>query len=173
LPVALFNLDKLDESSYLIYKPFGMLIGLYIYVLGYLYLLKYSKSVETYTGRISKFKFPHPDLMEKKDQIIKALKEGKLYQDPTLTVAKMAEYLGWPINSLSSVINETFDTNFNDLINQYRVQAFKEKALHPDSHKYSILGLGQEVGFQSKASFYRAFKKETGMIPTDFLKSQP
>ncbi|WP_099544758.1 helix-turn-helix domain-containing protein [Maribacter sp. 4G9] len=42
----------------------------------------------------------------------------------------------------------------------------------PESQKYLIVGLGQEVDFRSKASFYRAFKKETGMTPSQFIKSQ-
>ncbi len=171
VPVALFYVDRFDDNSYLIYKPMGVFKALCIYLLGYFYLLKYAKKVETYAERIGNFKFTKSDLIQKKDKILNALEKDKLYEDPSITVAKLAGHLGLPINSLSRMINETLNTNFNDLINQYRVQAFKSRVLAPDSHKYSILGLGQEVGFRSKASFYRAFKKETGMTPSDFMKS--
>ncbi|MEM9324703.1 MAG: helix-turn-helix domain-containing protein [Bacteroidota bacterium] len=75
------------------------------------------------------------------------------------------------LRPVSKMINESLRTNFNDLINAHRVEAFKELALRSGSKKYSIMGMGHEVGFSSKASFYRAFKKETGMTPTDYLKS--
>jgi AraC-like DNA-binding protein len=86
-------------------------------------------------------------------------------------VTKLAQQLGWPVNDLSFLINEAFRTNFNDWINNYRIEVFKELLRHPENRKYSILGLSQEVGFSSKASFYRAFKKVTGVTPSDYLKS--
>jgi len=41
-----------------------------------------------------------------------------------------------------------------------------------EGQKYLIVGLGQEDDFRSKASLYRTFKKETGMTPSQFIKSQ-
>lgn len=171
-PIGLIFIEYVDANSAYLYKPLGAIISLCIYILGYLYLLKYGKVVESYTERISKFSFSTDELEERKDQILRALTEDKLYNDTTLTIAKLANHLSWPINSLSSVINETLQTNFNDLINHHRIAAFKSLVLEPESNKYSIVGLGQEVGFSSKASFYRAFKKETGMTPSDYIKSQ-
>lgn len=172
IPIALLYIDQLDDNSAYIYKPLGTLIGLCIYGLGYLYLLYYLRPVNSYIDRIKKFRFSDSGAGEKKEQILQALKEEKLYEDPALTVSKLAGHLNWPINKLSGMINEIWHTNFNDLTNQLRVEAFKEKMLQPENRKYSIVGLGQEVGFRSKASFYRAFKKETGMTPSDYLKAQ-
>lgn len=172
IPIAFIFIKDLDDNSYLIYKPLGSIVGFCIYLLGYVYLLKYSRVIGKYTERIHKFKSDAQELHEKKDQILKALIDDKLYLDPKITVAKLAGHLGWPINSLSNIINQSLHTNFNDLINYHRVEAFKQKILEPDNDKYSILGLSQEVGFSSKASFYRAFKKETGLTPSDYLKSQ-
>jgi len=172
LPLALYYIEELDDNSFLIYKPLGIIVGLCIYILGYFYLIKYQRIVGSYSDRVKNFKFSPSDIDLKKEQILNALRTDKLYEDSSLTVAKLAGHLGWPINNLSRMINETLDTNFNDLINKHRVDAFKEKLLQPDSRKYSILGLGQGVGFSSKASFYRAFKKETGITPSDYLKSQ-
>ncbi|WP_462250683.1 helix-turn-helix domain-containing protein [Ekhidna sp.] len=169
-PIALIFIEQMDDNSALIYKPIGTIIGLSIYVLGYFYLLKYVKVVETYTDRIKKFSFSEEELEDKKKQILHALKEEKLYQDPGLTLGKLASHLNCPINSVSNIINETLQTNFNDLISHHRIAAFKDLIIQPESNKYSIVGLGQEVGFSSKASFYRAFKKETGMTPSDYLK---
>ncbi|MCR9248866.1 MAG: helix-turn-helix domain-containing protein [bacterium] len=172
VPIALSVIEQVDENSEFLYKPLGSIIALFIYVTGYLYVLKYSKLVETYSDRISKFSFSTDELSDKKDEILKVLSEEKIYQDPGLTIAKMARQLNWPINNVSRIINESLHTNFNDLINHHRIIAFKERIVQPESEKYSIVGLGQEVGFSSKASFYRAFKKETGMTPSEFMKNQ-
>lgn len=172
VPLALLFIDQFDDNSYLIYKPYGLLIGLCIYLLGYMYLMKYLKAVNSYTDKSEKFNFTAAELEAKQNQVLKALEEEKLYQDSAINLAKMAGHLGWPINTLSTTINEVLRTNFNDLINKYRIEAFKELVTRPESEKYSITGLGQEVGFSSKASFYRAFKKETGMTPSDFLQSK-
>ena len=172
VPIALVFIEEVDDNSALFYKSLGIIIGLFIYLLGYLYLLKYARVVETYTDRIMKFSFSEEELDDKKEQILLTLRKEKIYQDPGLTIAKLAGHLNWPINSVSSIINESLQTNFNDLISKHRVMEFKDRVLEPDSNKYSIVGLGQEVGFSSKASFYRAFKKETGMTPSDYIKSQ-
>ncbi|MEO1054382.1 MAG: helix-turn-helix transcriptional regulator [Bacteroidota bacterium] len=172
IPIGLMFIEELDENSEWLYKPLGAIETLMIYILGYLYLMKYSKVIGDYMDKVSKFKFSANELDDKKNEILEALRQQELYKDPKITVAKLAGHLGWPINSVSKLINETLQTNFNDLINQFRVSAFKQLAVTPDSKKYSILGLGQEVGFSSKASFYRVFKKETGMTPSEFMKSQ-
>ena len=45
--------------------------------------------------------------------------------------------------------------------------------LKEDKHKQlSLLGIAQECGFNSKATFNRVFKKLTNYSPTEYLKSQ-
>ncbi|MEM6805587.1 MAG: helix-turn-helix domain-containing protein [Bacteroidota bacterium] len=172
VPISLVFIENVDENSALLYKPLGIIIGGGIYLLGYLYIARYAKVVDNYIERISNFTFSAADLAKWKGNILHALEKEKLFRDAGITVGQLAKHLGLPINSLSHIINESFDTNFSDLINHHRILAFKELVLQPDSKKYSILGMGQEVGFSSKASFYRAFKKETGLTPSDYIKSQ-
>ncbi len=169
---GLIFIENLDKNSALLYKPLGVFMGLCIYLLGYLYILKYAEVIKNYAKRISNFNISEEELEHLKNKILFTLKEEKLYKDSSITIAKFANHISWPINKLSTVINESFQTNFNDLINHYRITAFKEKIIHPDSNKYSIMGLALEVGFSSKASFYRAFKKETGTTPTKYLNTK-
>ena len=171
IPTSLFNIEKLDENSFMLYNPFGIIMGLCIYGLGYLYLLKYRKTVDTYIDRMQRFKFSEEELEHRKQLLLEMLETQRSYKDPAISVTKLAQQLGWPVNDLSFLINEAFRTNFNDWINNYRIEVFKELLRHPENRKYSILGLSQEVGFSSKASFYRAFKKVTGVTPSDYLKS--
>ncbi|WP_299244551.1 helix-turn-helix domain-containing protein [uncultured Aquimarina sp.] len=171
IPIALIFIKKVDENSFYFYKPLGIILGVFIYSLGYLYLLKYLKVIGDYSNRIIRIHSSENNLSEKKEEVLYALTKDELYRDSELTISKLAAHLGWPTNTLSRIINDTLQTNFTDLINGYRVEAFKQKLIANDSEKYSILGLSEEAGFNSKTSFYRIFKKETGMTPSEYLNS--
>ena len=70
--------------------------------------------------------------------------------------------------SLSAVINQGFGKNFNDYINDYRVDAFIEKLKNGEQEAQTLLSLAYDAGFNSKATFNRAFKKTTGVSPKDW-----
>jgi AraC-like DNA-binding protein len=169
ISISLLYIEKLDDNSELFYKPLGAIVALCIYVLGYLYLIKYSKVIQNYIRKVGNFKYSIEELAEMKSQLLKAIEQEEYYKDPKITVAKLAREMNWPINKLSVIINDVLQTNFNDLINHYRISAFKEKILAPTSQKYSIEGIAQDIGFKSRASFYRAFKKKTSLTPSEFL----
>ncbi|WP_108802696.1 AraC family transcriptional regulator [Aquimarina sp. Aq107] len=171
IPIALVFIKKVDENSFYFYKPLGVILGFFIYSLGYLYLLKYLKVIRNYSNRVIRIHLSENNLSEKKEELLYAITKNELYRDSELTISKLATHLGWPSNNLSRIINDTLHTNFTDLINSYRVEAFKQKLIANDSEKYSILGLSEEAGFNSKTSFYRVFKKETGMTPSEYLNS--
>lgn len=172
LTLGLLNLQILDDNSEPLYGTVGTIVGAGIYLLGYAYLTRYSKPIYAYTKKALNFKFGVDELETKRQGLLNALEEQKLYTDPSLSLAGLANHLNYPINDLSSLINEGMKTNFTDLINQHRVQAFIKLSESPDSQKYSLLGLAEEAGFSSKASFYRIFKKETGMTPNSYLKAK-
>jgi len=68
---------------------------------------------------------------------------------------------------ISRAINQCTGKNFSTFINEYRI---KEAILimSEDAEKYSFEGLGYEVGFNDRKTFYNAFKKITGLSPSDF-----
>ena len=172
LNLGLLNLSILDDNSQPLYAAVGLLVGAGIYLLGYAYLSRYSKLIHSYTKKALNFKFGIDELKANEKALLEALENQQLYRDQSLTLAKLATKLTTPINDLSALINEGMKTNFTDLITQHRVKAYIELSHEQDSHKYSLLGLAEEAGFSSKASFYRIFKKETGMTPNSYLKAK-
>ena len=74
----------------------------------------------------------------------------------------------FPVRSPSGLINEKENLNFFDYINRYRVKAIKDQILSGKLEEHTLLGVGLDCGFNSKASFNRAFKKYTGLTPTEF-----
>lgn len=106
-----------------------------------------------------------------KDKILHLVESEKVFKNPTLTLSDLSKLLNTNPKNISKSINSGFDMNFNDFINHYRIEAVKEK-LQKEEHKTStLLGIAFDCGFNSKATFNRAFKKSTDLSPKDYLKN--
>ena len=81
------------------------------------------------------------------------------YLEPELTLSELAKQLNISTSKLSQTINNGLGKNFNDFINEYRVEAVKKMMLDEKKSNFSLLGIAQECGFNSKATFNRTFKK--------------
>lgn len=95
-----------------------------------------------------------------------------MYRDPNLSRDLVAEKLGISTGYLSQLINTLTQRNFASYINAFRVENVKDMIVDPAFVKYSILAIGLEAGFNSKTTFYKAFKAETGMTPNQFKKHE-
>jgi AraC-like DNA-binding protein len=103
-------------------------------------------------------------------ELLQLIESNKPYMEEDLTLFSLAAMMKIPPNHLSQVINMCEHRNFFDFINYYRVEEIK-KIIHSDKYKnFSLLGIGFECGFNSKAAFNRAFKKFTGQTPSEFKK---
>lgn len=96
-----------------------------------------------------------------------------MYQEPELTLFDVAQKLNTNISFLSKAINNAFQCNFNDLVNGYRIEAFVELIAKGENKKQTILSLAFECGFNSKATFNRAFKKIKAISPQEYIKKTP
>ena len=104
-----------------------------------------------------------------KPRITELLEKDRLYEDPDLSLTQMAKNMATNPSLLSKVINQGFQLNFNDFINQYRINAVKEKLLAGEARTQTLLGIAFDCGFNSKATFNRAFKKVTGLSPKEWM----
>nr|WP_275442563.1 AraC family transcriptional regulator [Pseudoalteromonas sp. OOF1S-7] len=95
------------------------------------------------------------------------MQEKQLYLDADLTLQKLSQVSGVSPNYLSQVLNETLQMNFFDFVNHWRIEASKSRLL---ASKDSVLHIALEVGFNARSSFYKAFKKETGLTPGEFRR---
>lgn len=111
---------------------------------------------------------PNTDYSEWKPKIEQLFKEQKLYLEPELSLSDLATKLKTNTSVLSAAINQNFGKNFNDFVNEYRVEEVKRQLKDPTNAHLSLLGVALECGFNSKSTFNRAFKKFTGQSPKDF-----
>jgi AraC-like DNA-binding protein len=103
--------------------------------------------------------------------VFKYLQSKKPYLNPDYSLQMMAVDLQISRHKLSYIINIGLQKNFYKLINELRVNEVKEMLLNPEYQHYSLLGIGLECGFNSKTSFNRIFKEETGFTPTEYKKT--
>jgi AraC-like DNA-binding protein len=94
----------------------------------------------------------------------------KPFLDPDLSLRSLAEQIHIHPNQLSWLLNERIGKNFNEFINYYRIEAFKQLSKDPKKAHVTLVGLAFESGFNSKTVFNTYFKKETGLTPKQFLK---
>lgn len=107
-----------------------------------------------------------------KQKVKTAVENERVYEDPELTLSSLAKKLSTNTSVLSRVINQGFNTSFNDFINEYRIQAVKEKLKAGEQQTQTLLGIAFDCGFNSKATFNRAFKKATGLSPKEWMVQQ-
>lgn len=112
------------------------------------------------------------NLPEWKHKIVQTMQSDRLFENPNLTLTDVAEKLKTPPKQVSQIVNQGFQLNFNDFVNQYRTEAILEKFQHGDHLQKTLLALALECGFNSKSTFNRAFKKSTGLSPQHYLKNQ-
>jgi AraC-like DNA-binding protein len=96
------------------------------------------------------------------------MESEKPFLDPQLTLRRLAEYISIPPHHLSQVINDKFDLNFNEFINNYRIAKAKQMLSDPKSKEYKLLTIAFEVGFNNKTTFNQVFKKKCGATPSEF-----
>ena len=111
-----------------------------------------------------------PALDRYKPRLLALMEDQHLYLQTDLTLKETAHQLKTNTSILSKVINSGFSQNFNDFVNSFRVQAVKQKMKSPDAQHLTLTAIAYECGFNSKATFNRAFKKFTGMSPREFMQ---
>lgn len=175
---ALFDFTNsfLFKLSYIQYFYFEIVLALatyYLAVAGYLRSKTIELNFSEKTDEPSEERRPllaDPELERLKQKLIKVMDEERPFLEPSLTLTDLTRAMGVNATVLSYVINKGFAKNFNDLINQYRIEEVKSKLAAEDDS--TLLAIAFDAGFNSKATFNRAFKKFTGLAPKEFQDGQ-
>ncbi len=97
------------------------------------------------------------------------MSEKKLFKNPNLKLHDVAHEMTISGHQLSQFLNEHKSKNFALFINEYRIEEAC-KVLETETN-LSIEGISSEVGFNSKSTFFVAFKKAKGMTPAQYQQN--
>ncbi len=108
------------------------------------------------------------------DKLTFEIETRKCYLEPELNIKTLAKRNGTNREYLSQIIHKTFEKNFNEFVNYYRVQESIEilkKIVTGENTNWTMDTLAEKSGFNSSSTFYTAFKLETNMSPGAFKKA--
>ncbi len=101
------------------------------------------------------------------------MEQQKVYKKEGLTIGALADLLNEQEYRLRRLINGQLGfRNFNDFLNQYRVNEACEILSDPAQTRKTILEIAYDLGYQSIGPFNKAFKDLKGTTPTAYRKSQ-
>lgn len=99
----------------------------------------------------------------------KVMTEKELFKNPNLKVNDLAREINVSGHQLSQILNNNIEKNFTLFVNEYRInEACK---ILSQTTNLSIEGIGDEVGFNSKSTFFATFKKIKGVTPSAYQQS--
>ena len=138
-------------------------------------VLKGLNQLKIFSGIEGKLKYANLKLDEVENQkysqhLKKYMEAQKPYLIPSLTIDDLSEKVSIPSWQLSQIINDSFNQNFFNFVNSYRIEEVKNMFSSSKNKKKTVLEILYEAGFNSKSTFNDVFKKHTGMTPTEFKK---
>ena len=152
---------------------FSFSIAVSFYIAAYFALHQSASISDPTSGKESSVKYsnnviPHEVLKKHSERIINSLERDYLYLEEELTLDDLSKKTGLPSHTISQAMSAVLNTNFNKLINSYRINHAIE--LISSNNDISIISVCYKSGFNSKSVFNTTFKQITGKTPTQFKK---
>ncbi|WP_298425889.1 helix-turn-helix domain-containing protein [uncultured Kordia sp.] len=102
--------------------------------------------------------------------IDRTIKMDRLYMNPSISLSTAATHFNLSEGYISQLINKHTNTNFSTYINNLRIVEAKRILIDTTYKDYTIVAIALEAGFNSKSVFYSAFKKNTGISPSEYRR---
>jgi AraC-like DNA-binding protein len=113
----------------------------------------------------------HPCTEENSSRIISEMENQQFYLNEELTLHSFAKEINMSSRLISSCINKNMGQNFNEWVNNYRVDKALQIIKSDEKNSLSIEGIGSDSGFKSRSAMYAAFNKKLGHSPGYYRKN--
>ena len=123
--------------------------------------------------RVDSTRAPDPDAAAVA-QLNRLMREDRVYRQPGLSVAGLADQMNMPEYRLRKLIHEHLGhRNFNAFLHDYRIREACEMLRDPDRSRTPILTIALSVGYQSINTFNRGFREVMGVTPSAYRAGDP
>uniref|UniRef100_UPI003217C47A helix-turn-helix domain-containing protein n=1 Tax=uncultured Draconibacterium sp. TaxID=1573823 RepID=UPI003217C47A len=186
--VSFFLGYRLSYSFSVSNNVIGFFVGILIYALVYsTWKIRHIRDTKIVDVAVTNNNKLHSELKEKRRSVFvlndeqldeykvrleKAVEEEKVFTENELSLAELSRKINIQAYQLSELISRIYGESFFDFINRNRIEEIKLRLEDPASDSYSLLGIAMDCGFNSKSSFNTAFKKFTGLTPSEYRKQQ-
>lgn len=170
------NIDVVSPFvSELIFNSAILILVLYVGYFQIQRIVVYIKQVSSREGVVEKdTPVNDPKHQEKIRNIFVRIEElvteKELFLNYDISVAFIAQELDVNMKYVSQAVNLGAGMNFNNYINAKRVYFSQQLLKEGGAEKLSIEGIANKSGFRSKSAFNRAFKRISGLTPTEYLR---
>ncbi|WP_425390234.1 helix-turn-helix domain-containing protein [Ekhidna sp.] len=103
--------------------------------------------------------------------LLTLLHDKKLYTNSELSRRDLADLMGVSEEKISRVLSEELDVTFYNLINKLRVNESKRLLDDGVADKLTMEAIANQSGFKSKTTFYKFFKNEFGVKPSEYARN--
>lgn len=164
------------QLGFIYFYPYFLMIAFLSYFIGFSTYFRTGQIIITDPSALPQKTNSKPLVDAHQQKVIgqrlqQLMQSEKLYLNSTLKSKEVADKLEINVQTLSFVLNKGLQVSFHDFVNEWRVNHVKDRLASDDIHRISLLGIAKESGFNSETSFYRIFKKFTGVTPKNYLRS--
>lgn len=158
-----WSISGITRGSY-IAGPLVFSMVTYLVILTLLYRKK-ANDLSSFAGQ----KYGEKKMDEEEVKLIigklkKVMTEKELFRNPNLKLNDLSREVKVSGHQLSRVLNESMQKNFTLYVNEYRVN--EACRMLSEGTNFTIDAIGEEVGFNSRSTFFATFKKIKGLTPS-------
>jgi AraC-like DNA-binding protein len=99
------------------------------------------------------------------------ISEHQPFRNPGFNLTELSQSINVPEYHLYYIFRHIIKKPFVEFRNELRVAHVIQNLKKDMSNTITIEAIGADAGFNSRATFFTAFKKYTGMTPTQYLKA--
>ena len=155
-------------NNYVLYLA-GTLFTYWLGMSAYMRQNKMSQAdVLEYNKAPAKIYFADEDAKKYARQMVSLMEVDNIYLNPQLKLDLLAKKMSLSEKVISNLLNQHLKKNFNDFVNEYRIEEARKRLAEPTANQFTIAAIAYDCGFNSLATFQRCFKQFTGITPSQY-----
>lgn len=124
-------------------------------------------SVKKYTGSA----LSESRSNELEERILEIMSQEKLFCREGFSIKELADLCQSNSNYISQVLNRQMNTTFTQLLNERRIAVAQKRFVDFENYGHlTIEAIVADLGFRSRSTFSKTFKRITGLSPSEFQR---